>query len=153
MSIIGEAETVIGPYAALAKVIILVLAFLSLIAIPAAIVQTVRLDGISLFGWHIVDGALQAATDSQNAAAAAQKSLGTCQANRTTLQASIDQQNTQIQALGQASATAQARAAQALAAAQAKANVANAREAQIMAAKPGADLCRSADALILENVQ
>jgi hypothetical protein len=36
--------------------LMIVLALAAIIAVPAAVVQTVRLDGISIFGWQVVDG-------------------------------------------------------------------------------------------------
>lgn len=37
-------------------IIIFLIACLSIVLIPAVIVQTVRLNGISVFGWYAVDG-------------------------------------------------------------------------------------------------
>jgi hypothetical protein len=125
---------------------VLALAALAILALPALAVQTVRLDGISFFGWHLVEGAL-AARD------AARQGVAACHSAGAALDGALARQNAQVAALARASADAQARAQAALAAARAQSAKAAATEAQILAARPGADLCQSADALILEDVR
>jgi hypothetical protein len=128
------------------QIAVLTLAALAILALPALAVQTVRLDGISFFGWHLVEGALAARDAARQGAAA-------CNAAGTALHAALDQQNAHIAALGKATAAAQARMRTALAAARVQSAKAAETEAQILAARPGADLCQSADALILEDVR
>lgn len=137
----------------LSGIIIFVLACLSIPLGIAAGVQTVRLDGISLFGWHLIDGAIYAEQQAESARDAALKDLGTCQSNERTLQASIAMQNGAIHDLGIKTTEAEAKANAALDDVAAKSKQMAALEQKIMAAKPGADQCKSADALILENLQ
>lgn len=122
---------------------VVLLAILGTIMTPVAVVQTIRLDGFTLLGWHITDGALKAAAD-------AKLDLNTCRANTDSLQAGISKQNASIAAMGRELKATQARAAAALAAAKAGRPAAAANQAAIIAAKPGPDICKSADALILE---
>ncbi|HCE08610.1 MAG TPA: hypothetical protein DEQ40_08420, partial [Oxalobacteraceae bacterium] len=89
-----------------AMLVVVLLAILGVIMTPVAVVQTVRLDGITVpfFGWHLVDGALEAAAD-------AKRDLGTCRTNTKTLQGGIDKQNASIAALGKELTATRLRAA------------------------------------------
>lgn len=124
-------------------------------AIPLAIVagvQTVRLDGFTLFWWHVVDGAIPARDAALKARDKALMDLGTCHGNVTTLEANIGIQNGKIADMGKQSAADRAAsdAAYAALASQRKTNAS--KIAQILATKPGADQCASADNLILESL-
>ncbi len=124
-------------------------------AIPLAIiagVQTVRLDGFTFLWWHIVEGAIPARDAAIKARDRALTDLGTCHANVAGLEDKIAIQNGKIADLGKESADAKAKADAAYAAL-ADARKSNAAKiAQIMAAKPGPDQCKSADDLILESL-
>ena len=125
---------------------VIILAVLGIVTVPLAIIQTVRLDGVSIMGWHLTQGVLAAREQ-------AVKNLGACRADGAGLQNALALQNNRIAALAKAGAAAQARADRALAQVRAAGKAAMARERQLLAAKPGSDLCRSADALILETVK
>jgi hypothetical protein len=138
------------------KVSGLIIFCVACLAIPLAIglgIQTVRLDGVSLFGWHVIDGALYEKQQAVQARDLALKNYGICQGNEQKLNASIIEQNAKILILGRATANAQAAADEALKAAQTRTTQLQAAEARILAAKPGADQCKSADTLILESVK
>lgn len=133
--------------------IIFAIACLSIPLAIAAGIQTVRLDGISLFGWHLVDGAIYAEQQAEHARDRALQDLGVCHTNVKTLQASIDLQNGHIKDLGDKTAAAGAKADAALKDAATKSQQLTQLAQKILAAKAGADQCKSADALILESVQ
>lgn len=134
-------------------IFVCVLALLGLIMTPVAAVQNVRLDGISLFGWHLVDGAVQARDVAYAARDKALSDLGTCNANTKGLRAAINTQNASISALGKETADAKARAAAAILAAKAGRQGAAANQRAIIAATAGADVCKSANDLIVENAK
>lgn len=125
------------------KIIVIGLAIIGLLCGPIAAYQYFQINGLTLpvFG-HVVAGLRDAAKD-----------LKTCQSNNKGLQNALDTQNEQIRALGQASADATSKANAALAKVQAQEPATQAAVAKIAAAKPGPDVCKSADQLILENVQ
>lgn len=76
--------------------------------------------------------------------AAAQSDLKLCQANRVTLQSSIDKQNASLTALANEGQDRTAAADKAVQTAQAAVDKASKTSAGVMAATPGADLCKSA---------
>lgn len=76
--------------------------------------------------------------------AAAQSDLTLCQANRVTLQSAIDKQNTSLTALAAEGQARTAAADKAVQTAQAAVDKAAKTSAGVMAATPGADLCKSA---------
>lgn len=78
----------------------------------------------------------------------ARADLVQCQSNRAALQASIDAQNADVDRWKAAATSAQAESAKALSIAQAATATASKRVAGILAAKPGADACKSAEDLI-----
>lgn len=134
-------------------IVLVICAILGVIMTPVAAIQTVRLDGVSLFGWHLIDGALHGRDVANAARDRALSDLHTCHDNTKGLQASIDAQNAEILKMGADSDAATKRAADALAKAMAGRSAAKDALARIAAAMPGADACKSADALILETVK
>lgn len=86
----------------------------------------------------------------QSEAVAAQRDLKTCQGNETAMQGAIDGQNASIEALKQEAAAASARATAQIRAAEAHSADAAREAAQIMAKRPGGDLCASALQLMRE---
>jgi hypothetical protein len=128
------------------RIVVFLLAALAVPALPALAIQTARLNGISFFGWHLVQGALDARD-------AARRQADACNAAGAALNDALVRQNARIEALGKASAAAQARARTALSQARTQNAKAAAAQARILAARPGGDLCQSADALILESVK
>lgn len=79
--------------------------------------------------------------------------LDTCRANADQLDAALTRQNGAVAALAAESAQRSAAAAKALTAAQRATAAANQRVGAILAAKPGADQCTSAEALIMESIR
>lgn len=82
-----------------------------------------------------------------------QVDLRQCQANRITLTDALGRQNAAVAAMRDADAQQAADAAKAVSEARRAADDANRRMAAIMRARPGADRCASADALILETIR
>ena len=91
--------------------------------------------------------AAQAQTD------AATRNLATCQGDQDALTKSLDAQNASLAALQKQGQTATATADKAIAAASSASAQAQASAARLLAARPGADICASADALILETLK
>lgn len=81
-----------------------------------------------------------------------QARLNTCQGSVKTLDAALTRQNGAVTALKTEGAQRSAEAAKALTAAQRATVAANRRVGAILAAKPGADMCASADDLILGSL-
>lgn len=79
--------------------------------------------------------------------------LGTCRTNKVTLQNAIDRQNSLVTAWKADGDRRSAEAQKAVDAARAGATLASRDAARIMAIKPGADLCQSADALIIGSAE
>lgn len=112
---------------------------------------------IGLFVWHLDDAAWQRGSDAR---AALDKPVidrltmdnGTLKANQTTLQASLDAQNAAVAALKTSSDQRAADAAKALAGLRAASTKAATLSAQVLALKPGVDVCKSADALMLGSL-
>lgn len=79
----------------LSGLVIFAVACLSVVLIPAVVVQTVRIDGLDIFGWYAVDGYrplyLQAKID-----------LTTLRGNNRTLEAGITTCNASVDALKRA---------------------------------------------------
>jgi hypothetical protein len=89
----------------------------------------------------------------QTQADAATRNLVTCQGNQNALTKSLNAQNASLTALKAQSDAATASADKALAAASSASIAAQTAAATVLASKPGADLCTSADALILETLK
>jgi len=83
----------------------------------------------------------------------ASRNLVTCQGNQDALTKSLNTQNASLAALKAQGDAATAAADKALTAASTASHAAQASAATLLAAKPGADLCASADALILETLK
>jgi hypothetical protein len=79
--------------------------------------------------------------------------LGTCRTNKVTLQNAIDRQNAAVAALAAEGQRRAAEARKALDAAQAGVAAANKRAGQLLAIKPGADRCASAEAIIIGGLE
>lgn len=90
-----------------------VLALLGVVCTPVAIVQTVRLDGVSLFGWHLVDGALSARDAANAARDQAVHDRDVWKGNADRLGSGLDRCNASVDSLAAAGQRMQA-AAQAL---------------------------------------
>jgi len=84
---------------------------------------------------------------------AAARNLATCQDNQGVLSRSLGAQNASLSALKAQGAAATASADKAVQRADTASNSAQAAATNLLAAKPGSDLCASADALILETVK
>ena len=113
---------------------------------------------IALIALWIASGATEAGLRSsvktaQAQADAASRNLITCQGNQDALTKSLDAQNASVAALKAQGAAATASANKALAAASSASAAAQTSAAKLLTAKPGADLCASADALILETLK
>ena len=91
-----------------------------------------------------------AVTAERNAAIA---NYARCQANEVTLTTALSRQNDAVVALREADAQQAADAAKAVSEARRATDDANRRMGAILRARPGADACASADALILETVR
>jgi len=89
----------------------------------------------------------------QAQAAAAAHDLATCQTNQTTLTQSLNTQNASLTALKAQGDAVTASADKAVQAATSASSAARAAAANLLTAKPGGDLCASADALILETLK
>ena len=113
---------------------------------------------IALFVLWIASGATEAGLragvkTAQAQADAASRNLVTCQGDQGALSKSLDAQNASLAALKAQGQTATAAADKALAAAASESLTARASAGRLLATKPGADLCASADALILETLK
>jgi len=89
----------------------------------------------------------------QAQADSATRDLTTCQGNQQALTKSLDAQSASIAALKAQGDAATASAAKAVQATFTASAAAQASAAKLLASKPGADLCTSADALILETLK
>jgi len=89
----------------------------------------------------------------QTQADAATRDLAACQGNQDALTKSLGVQNASLAALKSQGEAVTTSANKAVQAATAASNAAAASAAKLLAAKPGTDLCVSADALILETVK
>lgn len=89
----------------------------------------------------------------QAQADAATRNLVTCQGNQQALSQSLDAQNASLAALKAQGDAATASATKAVQAAASASAAAQTSVAKLLGAKPGADVCASADALILETLQ
>ena len=113
---------------------------------------------IALIALWIASGATEAGLRSsvktaQTQADAATRNLATCQGNQDALTTSLDAQNASLAALRTQGQAATASADKAIAAESTASVQAQAAAAKLLAAKPGADICASADALILETLK
>jgi hypothetical protein len=123
----------------------------------ALTVQTVRLDGVHIFGWKIVAGALD-----ENAALAKsiddpttgfRARLAQTAANFNTCTAKLGEQNAAVDRLGAESVRLTQLASAAIASARVNGVKLATTAAAILAKKPPAkDFCPAADALILESL-
>lgn len=122
--------------------------------LAVALLVVVVIQNGQINGWPILGGGYKAqvATLTLRAANAA-TALTTCHDNTATLSGSLAAQNVRIAALGKETAAATKRAAAALAQAVTGRQTADDQAAAILAAKPSADLCQSADELILRSVK
>lgn len=93
---------------------------------------------------------LDQVTDQRDAAL---RDFGTCRGNTDRLQAAVDRQNSALNALKTESDRKTAEAEKAASAARAASAKAASSAKAILAAKPGADMCASADALILGSLK
>lgn len=102
----------IGISVALAKIVVVVLAVVGIIAGPIAIYEDVEINGLTVpfVGWHITDGLRKEAAD-------AERDRATALANQQRLQGAINTQNAAIDALDRKSKALQARVDDLLAAA------------------------------------
>lgn len=146
--------------------IIFCIACLAPILLVGWIWEAVLLHGIGftvpVFGWHVTlahgaiedrDNAFRARDDALGKLKISESNLATCRGNEGRLQSAINVQNDHVKALADETAAANARAAAALAKAKQSREKAETTATQILNTKPGADLCQSADALILENAR
>jgi hypothetical protein len=113
---------------------------------------------VALFALWIASSATEAGLRSSVKSAQAQtdaatRNLATCQGNQDALTKSLDAQNASLAALKARGDAATASADKAVAAASTASSAAQASAAKLLASKPGADLCASADALILETLK
>jgi hypothetical protein len=79
--------------------VVFALACAAVVAVPVAIVQTVRLDGVSFLGFHLIDGAISARDAAFQARDKALGDLATSRANVATLEAAVAKQNAKLRAL------------------------------------------------------
>jgi len=112
----------------------------------------------ALIGLYIVSGVTEAGLRASIKTAQAQadtatRNLTTCQGNQDALTKSLSTQNASLAALKAQGDAATASADKAVQAATTASTAAQAAAVKLLAAKPGADLCTSADALILETVK
>jgi len=98
-------------------------------------------------------GLRSAVKTAQTQADAAGRNLAACQGNQDALTKSLNTQNASLVALKAQGDAATASADKAVAAASSASTAAQATAAKLLAAKPGADLCASADAMILETLK
>jgi hypothetical protein len=113
---------------------------------------------IALIGLWVASSATEAGLRSSVKTAQAQadtasRNLVACQGNQDALTKSLSVQNASLAALKAQGAAATASADKAVAAASSASTAAQASAAKLLASKPGADLCTSADALILEALK
>ena len=105
-------------------------------------------------GGHAAEAGLRTSVRTAQALAdAATRNLITCQGNQDALTKAVEAQNASLAALKAQGAAATASATRAVQATLSASASAQASAARLLAAKPGADICASADALILEAVK
>lgn len=88
------------------------------------------------------------AKEAKAALSVAQRDLGTCRVNTGTLQGALDRQGASLRALGEESRAKTAAAEKAASEARKSARDLEARARAVLAAKPGADRCVSALAIL-----
>lgn len=122
--------------------IALAFALAALVAVPSALYLNVQLNGFSLFGWHLVDGARKELADAIEDKGKIAANYTTCQGNEKDLRGQIADTNARLAKKSAEDAQRLKDATGQLAAAQAQNAAALARLRSIMAAPPmGKDVC------------
>lgn len=134
-------------------IIIFCIACLSIILLPIAIVQTVRLNGVTFLGWHIVDGAIAARDIAYQARDKAESDLRTSQGNQTRLEAGLKQCNGSIDNLAKTGVAITAAADKLIAAAAKGQTVIKGNIDAIRAIQSTGEKCPAADAILSRGFQ
>lgn len=121
---------------------VLVLALVGLVCGPLAAIQAVRINGVTIFGWHAVTGLKPGLLLAEEARDAAINDLAQSRANANLLNAALTKQNAAIADMGAQTYAKLAAMAALLAASDQDRKAMSARLAVYLAAPPvGADEC------------
>lgn len=134
-------------------IVCFILACMALVTIPVVVVQTVRLDGVTVLGWHIVDGAIQARDAAFKARDNALSDLGTSRANQGRLQAGLDQCNASIDNLAKTGTAITAAANKLVSQAAKSGDALKGNIVAVQAIQATAEKCPAADAIISRGFQ